>query len=146
MQDKELNDLIDIYTSAMNEVNRRVNILMNEQVHQELTSDQFGTLRFVHKNQPCTSSDIADEFSIGKSAVTAQVNRLVERGFVNRERDENDRRIVYLTLTDSGVHTMNQGREKLYEVLGEILSEFKTEEIGQFIQTLDKLVHILRKK
>ncbi|SDK48597.1 MarR family winged helix-turn-helix transcriptional regulator [Sediminibacillus albus] len=145
MQAKELNELIDIYTSAMNEVNRRVNILMNEQVHQELTSDQFATLRYVQKKQPCTSSDIAHEFAIGKSAVTAQINRMVERGLIDRQRDEEDRRIVYLSLTPTGEETMAEGTQRLYEVLGEILSEFSEQEIERFVQSLEKLVSILRK-
>ncbi|MCT2535791.1 MarR family winged helix-turn-helix transcriptional regulator [Aquibacillus koreensis] len=144
MEHRKLNEIIETYTSSMNEVNRRVNVLMNEQVHQELTTDQFSTLRFLQKKQPCTSSDIAHEFSIGKSAVTAQVNRLYERGLIDRKRDQDDRRIVYLSLTAEGKKLMEDGTQKLYDVLGDILLEFDSNEIETFIQSLEKLVRILR--
>ncbi len=146
MNKENLNLLVDTYTTAMNEVNRRINVIMNEKVHQELTSDQFGTLRFLQMKQPCTSSDIAHEFSIGKSAVTAQINRLVERNLINRTRDEQDRRIIYLTLTEDGKKLINAGTKKLYDVLGDILSEFKDEEISCFIESLEKLARIIPRK
>jgi DNA-binding MarR family transcriptional regulator len=146
MDYKELHDIVEAYTSAMNEVYRRINNIMNEKVHKELTTDQFATLRFLHKNEPSTSSDIAHEFAIGKSAVTAQVNRLYERGLINRERDQKDRRIVYLTLTEEGKELMEQGTIKLYEVLGEILSNFEQDEITFFIEKLEKLAQILKER
>ncbi|MDC3417679.1 MarR family winged helix-turn-helix transcriptional regulator [Aquibacillus salsiterrae] len=144
MNKDELHDLVELYTSAMNEVTRRVNQLMNAKVHQELTTDQFSTLRFVLKRQSCTSTDIAQEFSIGKSAVTAQVNRLVERELLHRKRDDEDRRIVYLSLTPSGVALMEEASERLYEVLGKILLNFDRAEVETFVKTLEKLVGILR--
>jgi DNA-binding MarR family transcriptional regulator len=146
MDYKELHHIVEAYTSAMNEVYRRINNIMNEKVHKELTTDQFATLRFLYQNEPSMSSDIAHEFAIGKSAVTAQVNRLFERGLINRERDQKDRRIVYLTLTEEGKELTEQGTSKLYEVLGEILSNFEQEEITFFINKLEKLAQILKER
>ncbi|MEM5591745.1 MarR family transcriptional regulator [Niallia circulans] len=37
-----------------------------------------------------------------KSAITPIINRLVEKGWVERTRDEKDRRVIYLTLTSAG--------------------------------------------
>lgn len=146
MKYNELNDLVDRYTATMNEVYRRISNIMTEKVHQELTTDQFSTLNYIYKNEPCTSSDIAHEFSIGKSAVTAQINRLYERGLLSRERDQNDRRNVYLHLTEIGKELMQEGTQKLYDVLGEILSEFNQDEIQTFILTLEKLAHTLKQR
>ncbi|MDC3413610.1 MarR family winged helix-turn-helix transcriptional regulator [Aquibacillus sp. 3ASR75-11] len=144
MEHQELKILIDRYTSATNEVNRRITQRMNEQVHQQLTTDQFSTLHYMYKHQPCTSSDISHEFSIGKSAVTAQINRLFERGFIRRNRDNEDRRIVYLSLTNEGKELMEHAISKLYDVLGDILTQFDQEEVESFIQKLEKLVQILK--
>ncbi|QDP39626.1 MarR family winged helix-turn-helix transcriptional regulator [Radiobacillus deserti] len=146
MNKVELHELIELYTSTMNEVNRRVNVIMNDEVHQELTTDQFATLRFLAKHEPTTSTEIANEFSIGKSAVTAQVNRLFERELLERERDEQDRRIVYLRLTSKGRALVEEGTEKLYDVLGDILTQFSQEEVTSFVQSLQKLVTFLREK
>ncbi|WP_407270564.1 MarR family winged helix-turn-helix transcriptional regulator [Radiobacillus sp. PE A8.2] len=146
MVQRDTHEIIELYTSTMNEVNRRISVIMNEEVHQELTTDQFSTLCYLRANQPCTSTDIAHEFSIGKSAVTAQVNRLFDRGFITRTRDHDDRRIVYLSLTEEGSTIVQEGKERLYEVLGNILSDFSQEDIEHFIQTLQKLVHSIREK
>lgn len=146
MEHISLKELIDRYEQAKNTVYRRLNNVMQEQVHQELTTDQFTTLRFIFFHQPCTSSDIAQEFTIGKSAVTAQVNRLVERGLLQRKRDEKDRRVIYLSLSDEGEKLVNDALTKLYEVLGEILSNFHKEEVEAFIKSYERLAVILEKK
>ena len=46
--------------------------------------------------------EIADILSVAKSAVTKTVDRLEDRGLLDRERDPGDRRIVYATLTAQG--------------------------------------------
>ncbi|WP_102028896.1 MarR family winged helix-turn-helix transcriptional regulator [Salirhabdus sp. Marseille-P4669] len=146
MDYKETKHLVEAYTSAMNLVFRRVTSVMNEKVHKELTTDQFGTLRYLYQNESCTSSDIANEFAIGKSAVTAQINRLVDRGFIERVRDESDRRVVFLHLTEEGKQLVEKGNEKLYEVLGDVLSHFEKEEVTNIIEKLEKLADILEHK
>jgi DNA-binding MarR family transcriptional regulator len=144
MERDELNKLVESYTSSINEVYRHVTVIMKEKVHQELTTDQFATMHYLYLNEPSTSTDIANEFAIGKSAVTAQINRLFEKGFIERKRDENDRRVVYLYLTDEGKRLVEQGMEKLYEVLGEVLNNFDKKEIYFFIEKLQRLAHLLK--
>jgi DNA-binding MarR family transcriptional regulator len=46
--------------------------------------------------------DIADLLTIGKSAVTKTVDRLEQRGLLERHRDNQDRRIVHAGLTADG--------------------------------------------
>jgi DNA-binding MarR family transcriptional regulator len=46
--------------------------------------------------------EIADILSVAKSAVTKTVDRLEDRGLLDRERDPGDRRTVYATLTPQG--------------------------------------------
>lgn len=146
MEEIKLKELVETYTSSMNEVSRRFTMLMNENIHEDLTYDQFCTLRYIRINQPCTSSDIAQEFSIGKSAVTAQVNRLFEKGIVQRKQDEEDRRVIFLVLTVAGDTIMEKANEKLHEILGDILKEFSEDEVESFIGSLQKLVSILRER
>lgn len=144
MEEKKLKELVETYTSSMNEVSRRITTLMNEKIHDDLTYDQFCTLRYIQNNHHCTSSDIAQEFAIGKSAVTAQVNRLFEKGLLHRKPDEKDRRVIFLVLTQEGEKIMEKANDQLHEILGDILQEFSQNEVEAFIGSLQKLVSILR--
>lgn len=47
-------------------------------------------------------ADISKRINKEKSTVTALVNKLVRLGYVTKERDREDTRVVYVTLTDKG--------------------------------------------
>ena len=51
---------------------------------------------------PVRMTDVSRRLAISKPAATQVVNRLVEKGLVERLSDENDRRVVYIRATDAG--------------------------------------------
>ena len=65
----------------------------------------FGLL--FHKMNECGAdrirmTDVSHQLMITKPAATQAVNRLVEKGLVERVYDENDRRVVYIRPTKRG--------------------------------------------
>ncbi|WP_430787929.1 MarR family winged helix-turn-helix transcriptional regulator [Virgibacillus flavescens] len=138
--------LIKRYQTAMNTVYRSVNSILKEKIHSEITTDQFSTLQYIRNNENCTSTEIALEFGVGKSAVTAQINRLFDKELIERNRDASDRRNVYLTITPKGKHLVEYTEKELYAAIGDQLSHFNKEEITQFIQSLEKLAGMMDKK
>ncbi|WP_245835698.1 MarR family winged helix-turn-helix transcriptional regulator [Virgibacillus ndiopensis] len=139
----ELKELINRYQDAMNRIYRNVNIIMKEKIHSDITTDQFSTLQYIQKHEQCTSTEIANEFGVGKSAVTAQVNRLHEKGLIERIRDGKDRRNVYLHVTDKGIELVNYTENEVYASIGKNLAHFDDEEIQTFIDSLEKLAHVM---
>ncbi|NLC33332.1 MAG: MarR family transcriptional regulator [Clostridiales bacterium] len=49
-----------------------------------------------------TISDIALDLGITRPSATVSINKLVEKGYVNKRKDSTDGRLVYVTLTDTG--------------------------------------------
>lgn len=49
-----------------------------------------------------TISDIADDLDITLPSVTVAINKLVKKGYVQKEKCLNDGRVVYVSLTDQG--------------------------------------------
>ncbi|MDY0395923.1 MarR family winged helix-turn-helix transcriptional regulator [Virgibacillus halophilus] len=139
----ELEELVNRYQIAMNTVYRGVNTLMKDKISTEITIDQFPTLQYIASHQDCTSTEIAAIFGIGKSAVTAQINRMFEKGFLTRTRDANDRRIVYLSTTKAGEQLVSQTERTLYQCLGPVLGNFTEQDIHHFLELLEKLAHLM---
>lgn len=135
--------LIDRYQTAMNTVYRSVNNILKEKIHPAITTDQFSTLQYIRNNEKCTSTDIAYAFGIGKSAVTAQINRLYDKNLIERNRDQSDRRNIYLHVTPEGLKLVEYTEKNLYAVIGEQLSHFSKEEVSMFIQSLEKLANVM---
>jgi len=141
----ELQQLINRYQLAINSIYREVNNLLKEQINEDITSDQFALLQYISEENACTSTKIANAFGVGKSAVTALVNRLHDKGLIARKRDEEDRRIIYLTLTDGGKALVSETESELYQVIGEKLRHFEQAEIENYIHALEKLASLMKK-
>lgn len=143
MNETNIMELVDRYIAVSFSVEKRAESLIKEQIDSDLTSDQHYTLRYINRVGSCTSTELADEFKVKKSAITAIINRLWEKGLIQRTRDENDRRVVYLTLTDKGNELFLKSEERIHKLVESLINRFDQAEIKQFIETFEKLNQVL---
>ncbi|PZS14174.1 MAG: MarR family transcriptional regulator [Pseudonocardiales bacterium] len=68
----------------------------------DLTAPQAGILRLLRGNQGISQQELAERLGVLPSRIVAFVDELERVGFVQRVRDESDRRRNALRLTDSG--------------------------------------------
>lgn len=140
-----IKELIDRYVSLSFQVHKKGEALIKGQISEELTNDQHYILRYISQTKECTSSELADAFEVNKSAITAIINRMADRGLIERTRDQNDRRVVYLTLSEEGNTLYQSCQEKIEQLVRSIITQFDEAEISQFIHTYEKLALILGK-
>jgi DNA-binding MarR family transcriptional regulator len=143
MDKKLIQELIDRYESVSFQVHKQAEALIKGQIGNELTNDQHYILRHIYQAGECTSSILADAFVVNKSAITAIINRMVERGLIQRNRDEIDRRVVYLSLTDEGTELYEDLQERVHQLVEFIITQFEEKEIKDFLNTYEKLAQIL---
>jgi DNA-binding MarR family transcriptional regulator len=144
LQRRNIDDLIERYLSVSFIVMRKAAALVKCELDEDMTNDQYYLLRYIKKKAKCTSTELASMFGVNKSAITAMTNRLVEKGLIQRTRDQNDRRVVYLTLTERGDEWITETEEKIHKLVESFITKFSEEEIEAFIQTYEKLAHILQ--
>ncbi|MBO9130408.1 MarR family transcriptional regulator [Bacillus sp. 165] len=143
MSEENIKDLVDRYIAVSFSVMNKAETLVKEQIGSDLTNDQHYMLRYINQAGPCTSSELAEVFQVKKSAITAIITRLWEKGLVQRTRDENDRRIVYLTLTDKGKEMYVKTEERIQKLVEKIIKKFGDLEIKQFLEIYEKLNGVL---
>jgi DNA-binding MarR family transcriptional regulator len=143
---KTIKELVDRYIALSFSVNKKAESLVKEQIGSDLTHDQHYMLRYINKKGSCTSSELADVFEVKKSAITAIINRLWEKGLIQRTRDENDRRVVYLNLTGKGTELFDKTEERIHKLVESLINRFDETEIKQFLETYEKLNRILMEK
>lgn len=146
MDNNTIQDLIDRYVNISFQVHKKAEALIKNQLGNELTNDQHYILRYIHQIGECTSTELAEVFQVNKSAITAIINRMTDRGLIQRTRDEKDRRVVYLTLTKEGVELFQSAQEKVHQLVESIITQFDENEITAFINTYEKLAQILDNK
>lgn len=135
----DINQIIDRYVSINFSVNRKFDQLIRQEIGDVLTTEQHFTMRHINKVKVCTSTELAIVFGVKKSAITPIINRLVEKGWVERTRDEKDRRVIYLTLTSEGKMTFSEMEKKIQSVIESVISKFDHTEIQNFLDTYAKL-------
>lgn len=67
-----------------------------------LTAAQLAVLQAIADLGEVTTGRISDDASLSQATVTVILDRLVERGLVERYRSAGDRRIVHSRLTEAG--------------------------------------------
>ncbi|MGG0716967.1 MarR family transcriptional regulator [Robertmurraya massiliosenegalensis] len=143
MSNEDIQKLVDRYVDVSFSVTKKAEALITEQLGSNLTHDQLYILRYINRVGSCTSTALSDEFEVKKSAITAIINRLWEKGFILRTRDEKDRRVVYLALTEKGEDLFWKIDERIHHLVQGLISQFEPSEIVQFIETYEKLNHVL---
>jgi len=68
----------------------------------DITPAQVNALMVLYINKSLTMGELASELFLAESAATRLVTRLVKQKLVRRRGDENDRRIVRVSLTSYG--------------------------------------------
>ncbi|WP_425326056.1 MarR family transcriptional regulator [Neobacillus mesonae] len=141
-----IQELINRYISISFQVHKKAESLIKCQIGNDLTNDQHYILQYIHQAGSCTSTELAEVFEVNKSAITAIINRMADRNLIDRTRDENDRRVVYLTLTKEGIELYQKAQEKIRLLVESIITQFEEPEITAFINTYEKLADVLNNK
>jgi MarR family 2-MHQ and catechol resistance regulon transcriptional repressor len=68
----------------------------------DLTESQFGTLEALYHLGPMSQTEICGKLLKSSGNTTLVVDNLEKRGLVQRQRDEHDRRVVMVQLTEEG--------------------------------------------
>ncbi len=98
----------------------------------DMTIPQIKTLVLLERVGPLRMGNIAIYLGRALSATTTVMDRLVEKGLVDRVSDPNDRRVVICKLTESGEVAIKRfwqiGRERL-DLLADLLDEEQLETV-----------------
>lgn len=92
----------------------------------------FGTL---------TATEIVQKSGIHKTKISRAVQKLVERRFVERVRDDNDRRQERLSLTSGGRAAYEDLRWIAAEYDAQLVARFTEEETALLRKMLEKLIY-----
>ncbi|MBM7660091.1 DNA-binding MarR family transcriptional regulator [Bacillus mesophilus] len=143
MEKSNIQELINKYIDYSFSVTKKAENLIRKEIGDDITTEQHYTLRYINSVGVCTSTELAEVFDVKKSAITGAINRLVERGLIDRKRDEGDRRVIYLSLTPKGMEVYEKAQQKIHSLVGEIITKFDNEEIDRFMKTYEKLNQVL---
>lgn len=137
--EKELNDLlVDTFRSIL-----KVEEDTLKQSKVDLSISELHLLEAVGKNQEegRTISEIAQEMDITLPSVTVAINKLSKKGYVQKVRNSQDGRMVFVTLTKQGCkmdHVHRYFHEQMVRKVSAGLSEEEKRILALGIAKLDR--------
>ena len=106
---------------------------------QDITNNDMHIIEAIGMNEPINMSTIAREISVTVGTLTIAMNSLVKKGYVLRERGKEDRRVVYISLTERGRAAYVHHARFHKAMIDSISDELTSEEMELLIKTLTKL-------
>ncbi|MFC6331510.1 MarR family winged helix-turn-helix transcriptional regulator [Paenibacillus septentrionalis] len=89
------------------------------------------------------ASHLADRLHITCGAVTGLADKLIEQGLIERKKDESDRRVVLLSLTDQGRKRAEEIKEIRKNLMLYMFANMSRDEMELGLELFTKLQHNL---
>ncbi|RJG06440.1 MarR family transcriptional regulator [Noviherbaspirillum cavernae] len=112
--------------------NQLISMIDRALAEYDMTHAQLGIFLKLLHGPANTAADLARELMADTGAITRTLDRLEEKGFVQRTRSSADRRVVQVELTAKGKHRADQMTQVAINALNHHLRGFSPEEIAQF--------------
>lgn len=105
----------------------------------KLIESDTQALLFIAENPECTASDVSTYLRVVPTTATAILDRLVQKGLINRTRTEKNRRIVLLNLTDLGTTVTEALIKEQHNHCLAMLEKLTKEEQKAFVAMMKKI-------
>jgi DNA-binding MarR family transcriptional regulator len=136
-------ELADELLKLMPMLGRLMDIHIRAVAEEETTMRQMSVLFHIEKHRT-TTSELAKKGRVSLQAASALVQGLVERGWLVRTPDPNDRRQFWLKITPEGLECAETARRQIADYLAQFLDNLTPEEMAAaqvFVPGLKRMVH-----
>jgi DNA-binding MarR family transcriptional regulator len=114
----------------------RATLMLTETKAMGLSGPQFFILRELFLQQPKTIGELSKALELSNSTVTGIIDRMERRGLVQRKRDEKDRRVVWVSMTENCMLLKKDRFEKIREEFRKELEQSITPEQFALVRSL----------
>lgn len=105
----------------------------------DLTNNDMHVIEAIGLGDGNNMSSIAKKLNITVGSLTTAMNSLVNKKYVERRRSEEDRRVVFVKLTERGVKAYRHHEDYHRQMTRAILDKLDEAEIPVLVKTLDAL-------
>lgn len=109
----------------------------------DLTASQLIVMQHVNQSGKALPSAIAMAVDLKQATVTVLLNKLEQAGFVTRRRDTEDRRRVWIELTEAGQRALGRSPDLLQNRFEKSFNNLENWEQAMMVSTLEKVAMLL---
>lgn len=137
--------ILEIMTSV-----KKIMMLIKKNLDQEfktlgISESQGLIIRTLMEYNDMKVSDIAKRLDLSNSTVSGIVDRLVEKGVVDRKRSEQDRRVVMISLAKTHRQPLKKHFQAVCDRLNKATDLVSDQELDDIAKAIDQLKKLLEK-
>ena len=111
----------------------------------DITNNDMHVIEAIGVKEPKNLSTIAKQLSVTVGTLTIAMNSLVKKGYVIRERGKEDRRVVYISLSEKGLRAYRHHEEFHRQMIEAVLENLTEDETESLVKALAKLERWFRR-
>ena len=111
--------------------------------HSGLTASQLMVLQILRGRGPTLAGDLATAIDLRQATVSVLLDKLQERGLVERRRSEEDRRRIWIHITADGLATVKAAPDLLQDVFESRFKALADWEQASLVASLLRVVSLL---
>ena len=134
----------DILVNLFNEIMDIEERALITSEYKDISVKDMHVIEAVGIGNPRNMSAVAKSLSVTVGTLTIAMNNLVKKGYVNRVRSEEDRRVVLVSLSEKGEQAYHHHRIFNERMVMSVLKDLNKEETESLTAALIKLQEFFR--
>lgn len=110
-----------------------------EMINYNLSITEFSVLEVLYYKGKQNIHQISQKVLISSGSMTYVIDKLEQKGFLERSACPDDRRVIHVSLTDTGNELMEKIMPEHQEIVDDMFSSLNTEETELLVSLLDKV-------
>lgn len=143
---KTINVVNEILVNIFNDILTIEQNALNEGEFKDLSITEIHTIEAISMYDARSMSEVASDLRITVGTLTTAINNLVKKGYVERKRIEEDRRVVLIKLTKRGKLAYRIHEKFHKDMVKETIEGLSDDEEKVLVTALEKLNSFFKSK
>ncbi len=140
------NTLNEILVRLFRDINAIEERAIRTEEYENMTTNDMHVIEAIGMDGAKNMTSVAKALEVTTGTLTIAVNSLVKKGYVNRIRSEEDRRVVLISLSDKGKKAFLHHQKFHEQMISDVLQELTEEEQQVLEKALTKLNRFFRSR
>ncbi|MGG1679946.1 MarR family winged helix-turn-helix transcriptional regulator [Neobacillus sp. NRS-1170] len=119
--------------------------IRDEMAKNNLSITEFLVLEVLYHNEKQTIQQIGNSILISSGSMTYVIDKLEQKGLLNRLPCPDDRRVIHVALTNAGIALMEKIMPKHQELVNDMFGSLNSEEAQIIVNLLKRINNRVKK-
>lgn len=124
---------------AMHRLGRQLHRASHQGHHHNHYREQSHLLILIAENDGIMQRDLAEKMDVRPSSMTEMITKMEKAGFISRQQDERDQRIMHIFLTEKGKSSVEDSQKNDIMLTASLFQGLTDEEITEMLRLTEKL-------